>query len=401
MKITDIYIRRISAECSTSGIRAFSDTSIVTATDIYPDYVRHSSAARVVVTPFPDKDGRLVVTHDYLMIETDEGITGIVGPVTFPGVSYYILNSIKYTLMGQDPMRIEYLQDLMYRVGLDNGMGDYERAMSHAEAALWDIKCKKLGVPLYELLGGKVRDCAPVYENIACVPHNEEMVRITKEFAEEGILGVKIYSKYGPAQGKSGIRKTREILEKVRTGAGKDTLIALEGICCWNYEYALELGKAIADLDIAWLEEPSLPDRMDDYAQLVKNCPVPISAGEHSIRKWGFRKMMEMKAVNIYQPEATWDGGILETMKIITLAEAFNCKVYPHGCVPNLGAHIMAATSPEVCPMTEYILNINDAAQYFMKYPTKPVHGMVMPPEVPGIGCDIDESKVEKSEILA
>ena len=395
MKITDVRVRRLSCAYN-EPLDVYSDTAIVNATDIYPDFRRHAAAARVTITPVKGPDGALTLTQDYLQIDTDAGISGVVGPITFPGITYYLLNHIKYTLLGQDPMRITYLSDILYRIGLDQTAGDMTRAASHAEAALWDIKCKYLNVPLYELLGGKVRERAPAYVNTAGLPHTDEvLLPIVRQHTQDGAPGVKIYAKYGPREGTAGIRATKATLEKVREAVGPDAFIALEAVCCWDYTYALELARAIEPIGIAWLEEPCLPDRMDEYARLRKVCPIPISAGEHSVRRWQFRDMMDKGAADIYQPEPMWCGGIGEAMSIIDLAGCHNRLIYIHSCIPNVDNHILIASNPTVCPMTEYLLTINRAAQYFLKYPSEPVHGMVAPPETPGIGCDIDESKVE------
>lgn len=401
MIITDIRIRRIS--CRYKGpVEAYADTCIVNATDIYPDFKRHKAASRVTITPVKVPDGGLTLAQDFLQIDTDAGISGIVGPITTPGTNYFLLNHIKYTLLEQDPMRISYLADIMYRIGLDQSAGDYTKAVSHAEAALWDIKCKYYNIPLYELLGGKVRADAPAYANTAGLPHTDEvLLPIIKKHVEDGATGVKIYSKYGPLQGRAGIEATCETLEKVRQYIGTEPFIAVEAVCCWDYQYTMALAKRIEHIDIAWLEEPCLPDRMDEYAKLRQNCGIRISAGEHSVGRWQFRDMMEKGAADIYQPEPLWCGGIGEAMRIIDLASCFNSLIYLHSCIPNVDNHIMVATSSVVCPMTEYLLTINEAAQYFLKYPSFPVHGRVAPPEVPGIGCNIDESKVEQEMFLA
>ena len=299
-------------------------------------------------------------------------------------------------------MRIDYLKDIMYRVSLDQNAGDLTRAISHAEVALWDIKCKVLGVPLYELLGGKMRQSAPAYVNTAGLSHGGTvLLPILKKHIDAGAPGVKIYSKYGPHQGLAGIEETRKTLEMVRSSIGDTPFIALEAVCCWDYEYTMELAKSIAHIGIAWLEEPCLPDRMDEYARLRNNCPIPISAGEHSVNRWEFKRMMDLGAADIYQPEPMWCGGIGEANRIIDLASAYSRKVYLHNCCPNVVAHMMVSSAPDVCPMAEYLLNVNEAAQYFLQYPSKPVGGELAPPEVPGIGCDIDMSKVESEEFLS
>ena len=398
MKITDVYIRRISSKYE-GELKAYSDSCIVNATDIYPDFVRHASASRVKITPVPDENRGLKITHDFLYIDTDEGISGVVGPLTFPGITYSIINSLKYVLLGQDPMRINYLWSIMYRVAADQGAGDMVRAISHAEAALWDIKCKKLNLPLYELLGGKFREGAPMYTNTAGLPHEDEiLLPILKAQMEDGAPGCKIYSKYGPAEGTEGIRKTRKTLEAVRDCIGPDKFIAVEAVCCWDYDYTMKFADMTRDLNLEWLEEPCLVDRMDEYAALRRNCGVKISGGEHSIYRWPFRDMLEKGACDIYQPDPVWSGGIGEVMRIIDLVGTYNRKVYQHSAIPNINAHMMVATSPAIVPMTEYLLTINTASQYFLKYISEPVNGNIVPPDVPGVGCDIDEAKVQTEE---
>lgn len=400
MVITDVKVRRLTS-AYTEPMQVYSDTCIVNATDIYPGFCRHASAARVTITPTRNESGQLTITQDFLVVETDAGITGTVGPITFPGITYYLLNSVKYTLLGQDPMRTEYLHDILYRVALDQGAGDMTRAISHADAALWDIKARALGVPLYQLLGGRVQDRVAVYANTASLPHTREVFgEILLEQKRQKARGVKVYSQFGPAQGKKGIEQTYETLKFARETLGDDIFLSLEAVCCWDYDYTMQLAKKLEPLDIAWLEEPCLPDRMDEYARLKRNCPISISAGEHSAGRWSFRQMFKMDAADIYQPEPMWMGGVTEAMNTISLASAFNVKIYLHSCIPNIGAHIMAASSPAACPMTEYLLTINTASQFFLKYPSLPEEGTIGVPEAPGVGCDIDESKIGSETVL-
>ncbi|MBW1801964.1 MAG: mandelate racemase/muconate lactonizing protein, partial [Deltaproteobacteria bacterium] len=138
-----------------------------------------------------------------------------------------------------------------------------------------------------------------------------------------------------------------------------------------------------------------MPDMMESSARLRTMCPVPIAGGEHEYTRWGAQTLMDMGALDIYQFDATWAGGIGELMKICTLASVYDVQVIPHGVSIPVTAHVSFAQNAAIVPMMEYLVVEQERLQHFMKTPLKPVNGFVTPPMAPGVGLDLDENKIE------
>ena len=127
---------------------------------------------------------------------------------------------------------------------------------------------------------------------------------------------------------------------------------------------------------------------------------MPISGGEHEYTRWGAREYLTAGAVDVFQPDTFWAGGISEMVKICAMASAFEVQVIPHGHSVPVNAHLTAALSPTVTPYIEYLLQWQEINQFFEKHPVKPVNGMVTVNDLPGLGLAIDEQKVEEKRTL-
>jgi L-alanine-DL-glutamate epimerase-like enolase superfamily enzyme len=149
-----------------------------------------------------------------------------------------------------------------------------------------------------------------------------------------------------------------------------------------------------------WLEEVVKPDDIPGYARIRQASPVPISGGEHEYTRWGARDYFTAGAVDLYQADTFWAGGISEMMKIFALASAFEIPTIPHGHSVPVNAHLTAAQSPGTVPYIEYLLQWNEIMQFFLKYPVRPVKGRVTVSDLPGLGLEIDEAKVEDRRLL-
>lgn len=164
MKIVDIKVRQ-SESIIEDTETLFEDSLVVSPTDIFPWFNRPKG--RIGVVPYPIENGVFRITHNYLQIDTDEGLSGVAGPISNPAPAFYLLTQLKPVLLGQDPLSTEYLWEIMYRIALDGRKGENMHAIGYADIALWDIKAKWLGLPLHRLLGGPVQKRILAYANTA------------------------------------------------------------------------------------------------------------------------------------------------------------------------------------------------------------------------------------------
>ena len=152
-----------------------------------------------------------------------------------------------------------------------------------------------------------------------------------RRFAEQGYWGQKWFFRHGPGEGKAGLRKNLALLEAARAGAGPDCEIMLDAWNSWTVPYTLDFAAEATRWSPYWLEEPVLPDMVEDMAELTRRSPIRIAGGEHEYTRWGFLDLFQRRALNIVQADPMWCGGVTETMAICTLASAFGKTVIPHG----------------------------------------------------------------------
>lgn len=401
MIITDIKIRILEATTRTAGL-IYDNRAVrrVAPTDIHIGYQKKKG--HISVTHVPQGDGSYRITHSFLEIETDEGITGVVGPISNPLPPYYIHFYLKPILIGQDAWDVERLFDIMYRSCINGRKGENMQAISYVDCALWDIRAKKLGLPLYRLLGGPVQERVRAYANTAGYPQDPDSVAAAaRELTGMGYTAIKWGVSYGPAHGDEGMRKTLNTFRILREAAGADTLLLLDAWSSWDVPYTLRIAERLKEYDVAFIEEPVMPDLTDSYRTLNARCPIPLSGGEHEYTRWGFKTLLDANACELYQPDPAWSGGISEVQRILALISAYDKRASIHNSLPALGAHMSSAMPSSVIPFAEYLMLVGEASQYFLKSPCRPQNGFFTPPEVPGIGLDIDETKADSSRYMS
>ncbi len=366
-------------------------------TDIYPEL----KAQRVeAVKPVPGKGGKgYHVSRIFVQIDTDEGVSGIAGPVSAlgpNGPAFYIDTSIKPLLMGKDPIASEFLWDLMFRSNPQGRKGDYMRAISYVDLALWDLKGKWAGKPVMRLLGGPTKDKIEAYiSTLGWSLEPKAAAETTKRLIKEGYRGAKWFYSEGPQDGEAGIRKTIALTEALRDAGGPDFKIMIDAWKSWDVPYTIKMADILEEYNIHWIEEPIWPDLYEGYSEVTAASPIMIATGEAHITRFEFELMMDLKCANLYQPEPVATGGITEALKIANMASARYLPVSFHcGSLPaNLA--LSFSQSPAVVPIMEYLINSQlGETQYFFRNEIKPVNGDFYPPTAPGL-YDIDESKIE------
>jgi L-alanine-DL-glutamate epimerase-like enolase superfamily enzyme len=269
-------------------------------------------------------------------------------------------------------------------------------ALSVVDCALWDLKGKWAGVPVYRLLGGPTREKIPAYASALGYSLQPELVRQrAQEIVEGGYRATKWFFRHGPTDGPEGAKKNVALVRTLRETVGPDVDIMLDAWMSWDVPYTIDMARRLEAHRPRWIEEPVLPDKVAQYAEIRRNVRIPIAGGEHEYTRWGLKALMDARACDVLQPDVYWAGGISEMLKICALASAYDLPIIPHGHSVPATVHLIASQPITTCPLLEYLVKWNEIHQFFLAHPVKPVDGEVSLPTAPGIGMALDESKIE------
>ncbi len=334
----------------------------------------------------------------FLKIHTNAGITGLGEPV-LEGRALTCkaaVDEIAPYLIGKDPRRVAHHWQAIYRHAFYRGGPLLTSALSGIDQALWDIKGKALGVPVYELLGGRTRDRVRVYAH-AGTP--ETVIQKKKE----GFTAFKT----GPAKPKNAKGESRytryvespkwvdyvaEKFVELRKAAGSDSDIGVDFHGSISPALAKLLIKALEPHQPMFIEEPCQAQNHDVMAEIARGTHLPIATGERVFTKWGFREVLEKKAATILQPDLCHAGGITEVRLIAGMAEAYYAAVAPHNPLGpiSLAAGVqIAASIPNFLCQEQVSLG-----EGYIKQPFKVRAGYLDLPTGPGLGVEIDDNAI-------
>lgn len=392
MKITSVRCREFTGMMAFEG--EFWEERLCRPIDIYPEHRAQGPHWLERVA-----DGHYRMRSTFLEIGTDSGITGLAGPVS-EDVARIILGEFKGLLMDADPRATELLWDKMYRLAVHGRKGPTMMAISAIDCALWDIRGKWADAPVYLLLGGLTQPRIRAYASmLGFSVEPERAAERAKEFAAKGYTAQKWFFRASPVEGAPGMERNIALVQAVRDAIGQEAELMLDCWMSWDLRYAQLMAPHLAPLNPRWIEEPVLPDKYDICAAIRRAVPFPVSNGEHEYTRWGFRRLLEVGAQDVLQPDIYWAGGITETLKICALASAYDVEVIPHGHSSHATAHLIASQPPNLCPLQEYLVKWNTVHQFFIKEKVEPVAGYITPPDRPGMGLEIDRDLVEQEAI--
>ena len=396
MKITAVRVLELHGTMITNG--PFWEERLVRPIDIYPEYrLRDDFEGGVQIDA-----NHFSVVQFFIRIETSVGVIGIAGPVP-ELVATFVAKRLRPILLGQDPIAHEKLWDQMHRIMVHGRQGDAMLAISAIDCALWDLKGRWLGQPVYRLLGGPTREPMPCYASMLGFSVLD-LGRVRARAAEYKALGYtaqKWFFRHGPVSGPEGMRANVALVRTLRETLGDDADIMLD---CWQAFdplYATDLAERIEEYRPRWLEECVMPDRIDSYRKVKDSTSIPLSGAEHEYTRWGFKRFIDAEALDILQPDIYWAGGLSETLKIAAYASVHDLVVIPHGHSTPVGLHFSLAQSPLLTPLQEYLVKWNAINQHFLAHKLIPDHGTLRPPSQPGLGMDLDPGQIERqTEVL-
>jgi galactonate dehydratase len=322
----------------------------------------------------------------FVKVHTDTGIVGIGECSGWPRVIETAVQDLKRLLIGEDPTHIERLWQKMYSAIMGHGMTGTvgAGALTGIDMALWDIKGKALGVPVWNLLGGMVRDRIRIYGH-AKTPE------VALSLKQRGVTAIKCGGVSDP------VRMVATLREAV--GDDMDIMIDLHGPPWLTPGDAARVARALEPYRLLFIEDPIAPENLDGYRRIRDAAHVPLAAGERMVTIFGLRELIERELVDVVQPDTGRAGGITQMKKIAAMAEAHHIMMAPHsgslGPVAEYAAlHLMAAI-PNALILERIEDDWEGRAHTVVPHP-RSQDGFLKVPDSPGLGVDIDEAFVAR-----
>jgi L-rhamnonate dehydratase len=342
--------------------------------------------------------------HGWLIVEifTDEGLAGIGNAALAPQVTKQVIDLyLNPILIGADPWESEFLWQQMYRKTMAFGRkGVVMAAISAVDIALWDILGKSARQPVYRLLGGKTKTRIPVYASRLYSSPLDQLAAEAKRYKEDGYKAMKLRFGWGPTDGAPGMRRNVDLVRTVRETVGDEIDVMADAYMGWTLDYAKRMIPLLEPFHLRWLEEPVTPDDIHGYAELKRAARIPIAGGEHEHTIYGFRELLEARAVDYIQFDTNRVGGITQARKIAAMAEAHSIPVIPHaGQMHNY--HVVMANVNS--PMAEYfpVVDVevgNELFWYIFDGEPRAKDGFIdLNETAPGLGLTINEESLAKN----
>ncbi len=362
-----------------------------------------------------------------IRINTDEGLSGVgeVGlafGVGAAGGAGYVKNVAENFLLGADPMKIEKLWETMFRStfwALGGGPVVYG-AMSAVDIACYDIKGKALGVPVYQLLGGKTNDKLRTYASqlqfgwdaVKPVPAKtpEEYAEQARKAVAMGYNAVKVNPLMFDESGKRGWNNLKILsnerlkivynrIKAIREAVGPNVDIILETHAMLTATTAIQIGRALEEFNIMYYEESTVPLNWEVMAKVKDNVKIPLASGERIYTRWGFRPFIENQVLAVIQPDLCLAGGIGETKKIADYANTYDITVQGHVC----GAPVSTAAALQLeAAIPNFIIHehlgsaMNPGNRALIEQELQPKNSYFDVPDAPGLGITLNDKVVNK-----
>jgi len=342
----------------------------------------------------------------FLKVSTDEGVTGWGEPVV-EGRAETVraaVHELSELVIGQDPLRVEDLWQVLRRGGFYRGGPVLSSALSGYDHALWDIAGKARGLPVHELLGGPVRDRVPAYSWVGG-DRPDGVFEAVSQQVSEGFSAVKMNATAemrpiaSPAEANAVLERAREAREAL--GPGGELAIDFHGRV--SPAMARRLVRMLEEVQPMFVEEPVLPELPPEVlASVVAASTVPIATGERLFSRWEFKPVLDA-GVAVVQPDPSHAGGISELRRIGSLAEIYGASIAPH-CP--LGPISLAASLQVAFTTPNFLIQEQSAGMHYHgtdpaylvdMAPVRVVDGWIARPTGPGLGVEVDEAAVRRA----
>jgi L-alanine-DL-glutamate epimerase-like enolase superfamily enzyme len=355
--------------------------------------------------PFKDppestKVERRPLSHFYVRVRTKGGVEGLYGALDREALPA-LLGTLRPLVIGQNALAVERIWDQMYRSNRHSRASHFMMAISSIDNALWDLRGRHFGAPVFRLLGGPTQLPVRVYGS--CLGFSIDPPLAGKRAAQlkkDGFIQQKWFLGYGPGDGARGMDLNVQLVKHLREAVGDDVQIMFDAYQGWDLQYALEWCRKVEQYRPYFVEEAVPMSDLESFIRLSKSTTIPIATGEHLYGRWEAEQFFKADALQFIQADPEWCGGVSETVKVAHLASVHGVKLLPHCHNVHAALHIVASQPPAVCPFGEYLINHVPEKLHFLKDPLLTSNGLVQLSEKPGFGIEFDPAKVEKQEVL-
>jgi galactonate dehydratase len=359
----------------------------------------------------------MVMVHGpqaHIRIYTDQGLIGQ-GESTDAAIGTpALIRSMSRFLIGRDPLNVDAMWEQMRRNVFSGSQGgQYITALSGLEIALWDLAGKALGLPVYQLLGGKFRDKVRIYLDTDM--HDNLGPECDKKVAfavDNGFSVAKIdiddardpnrFDRFNRTANKAEMDRMLKEVQHVREKLPAAIELAVDMHAFYDSPTGKRVAKELEPFRLLWLEEPVPPENIEAMAEIKRSTNTAIACGENIYMRWGFTELMEKRAVDIIQPDFQKTGGLAEAKKIANLADAYYIPVAPHCVVSPVGlmssVHACASFPNFLCLEWHWV-NHPDLWKNWVKEGEIIEKGMVTVPDRPGLGVEMVDEVAKKAQM--
>ncbi|NQW18637.1 MAG: mandelate racemase/muconate lactonizing enzyme family protein [Chloroflexi bacterium] len=353
----------------------------------------------------------------FVEVETDEGVTGLGECTDYFANPHLVrgIEAIKPLVIGQDPANIEEMWQKIFHLYSDlNPRGYVSHLISAIDIALWDIKGKVLGVPIYQLLGGPVRTHVPLYTHpvsgtvdeivASAIRMKDEGFEATKtdpfarqQSAGKGFMGADRVERLSRRAISEGVA----VMDALREALGEDYELMVDAHARFDVASAIAMCNALEHVDLVWVEEPTHVENHDSLKQVRQNTNVPLCVGERHFTRWDYLTILQQGLVDYVMPDVAWCGGISELRRIAAMAEPYFVRVSPHDAL----GPVSIAAGFQTCMTTPNLYRQECVSDWFPAFekiitPMFDIHdGSIWPNDRPGLGIELIHEEVERYAI--
>jgi galactonate dehydratase len=361
-----------------------------------------------------------VRVHGYqvhVRVYTDQGIVGQGESTDAAEGNVPLIRSFARLLVGQDPLNVEAAFERIRTSGVFAGAqaGQYVTALTAVEIALWDIAGKATGLPVYQLLGGKVRNRVRVYCDSGAremIPGNERSLARIKQIQDMGFTAAKIDiddaadpSRFDRVNWTANNDEIDHMLAKIaftRENYPKDFELAVDMHARYDATTGKRVAREVEPFKLMWLEEPVPAENVDAMREIRESTHTPICCGENIYMRWGFREILEKRAADIIMPDFQKCGGLLEARKIADMAHAYYVPVAPHAVTSPIGMMATAqvcAAIPNFLVQEFHWIDSLDLWRNWVKEGEIIDKGYITIPERAGLGVEMNDDGARKAQV--